>query len=194
MRAGKSFVLADVYVAEQYAGVRDKPMAREIAERPTPSEFWAAITVDVATNLDEMAASRNRPRKRIDLEGATEDTTTAYEKKRAPGAGSGEAGEASVDEAFNKKWLPDETVCRLTDEQVPAMCLLTEYAPVGHSWRYTAEFIDGMGTVLRGECAARNRANGNHMRSGCAGKELPSWCAGVREWGARRGRHWKEVL
>jgi len=144
--AGKGFVLADVYVREHYAELCAPPADAEVAQRPTPEEFFAGITVEVATNLDEMAASKGRPRRRLDLTGVRKEKKFE-EVPRAPGPGKGGC-EGDEDAEFNKQWIPDETTVIVHDDDVERYCNLGREAAPGRSWQYAAEFLHGAGALL----------------------------------------------
>ena len=117
---------------EHYVGISIQPNEREVAQRPTPEEFFAVVTVDVATNLDEMAASKGRPRRRLDLTGVQKDKKHE-EVPRAPGPGKGPREEDDA-EPFNRKWLPEETVIALCDKDVDAYCMIGTDPPPGRAW------------------------------------------------------------
>ena len=50
-----------VYVSEHYVGFISTPTSQEVAHRPSPEEFFATITVELATNLDATAVSKGQP-------------------------------------------------------------------------------------------------------------------------------------
>jgi hypothetical protein len=146
-RAGKLHTIADVLLEPAAETCTEE----ESLERPTPAEFFAGITVAVATNLDLIAEARRRPKRQLNLRGAIREEQRLQAAQARPGGDGVDLGgaEKRAGPTFHKT-VPDTPRFAVGDaEDVDDACLFKTKLRGGDTNAYRENFLALHGRLRR---------------------------------------------